>query len=338
MTSTLYRNGVVHSATHPFAQALMVEAGVITWLGDEDTADQMSAQQTIDLDGALVAPAFVDAAADLGAPADLAGAAAHGVVSLHTLTSPGRSAADASATSLGAGGHAQVEVVAYETGGAGRRGALDLEAVSDDQAVAAVVSATRAHRPVALVVGTAQSEQRALRALETASEREGAAAVARAGHRLVGLRSVSAETSAQVARLGVRVTFVVPDLPLGSAAAAGLAVSLGGFSSDPWGAVLHAMTQEPAAERVSARAAFRAATRGGWRAVGQDDVGELRPGAVAHLAVWRGGHLGVQGPRSAWSSDARAGTPLLPFLEADDQRPVCLRTVRAGAVIYDTWG
>ncbi len=330
MTRTLYRNGVVHSASHPFAQALMVEDGVITWLGDEDTADQMAAPETIDLDGALVAPAFVDAAADLDRAPDLADAAAHGIVSVHTLR-PGGSWPNGGP---GDGGHDdQVEVVAYAAG----RGVVDLEQVSDEEALLAVESATRAHAPVVLRVGSS-SEHRALDVVEAVSDRTGAAAVARAGHRIVGVRDVSEARSARIVRLGLRVTLVPPHLPLASAASAGLAVSLGGLSHDPWGVLLEAMTQEPAGERVSARAAFRAATRGGWRAVGQDDVGELRPGAVAHLALWRANHLGVQGPRSAWSSDARAGTPLLPFLEPDEARPACLRTVRAGVVIHDTLG
>lgn len=337
MTRTLYRNGVVHSASHPFAQALMVEGGVVTWLGDEDTADQMAAEETIDLDGALVAPAFVDAAADLDGPADLADAAAHGIVSVHRLRSgePSPSPTGDPQPDVGAP-DAHVEVVGYGPGWGSV--VVDLEQASDEEAALAVDSGTRAQRSVVLVVGTPLAEQRALDAIEAASERASVAAVARAGHRIVGLREVSAAASERIVRLGVRVTFVAPHLPLASAASAGLAVSLGGLSRDPWGVLLHAMTQASAGERVSARAAFRAATRGGWRAVGQDDVGELRPGAAAHLALWRAGHLGVQGPRSSWSSDARAGTPLLPFLEPDEPRPTCLRTVRAGAVIHDTLG
>ncbi|MCZ2264827.1 amidohydrolase family protein, partial [Isoptericola sp. QY 916] len=63
MTSTLYRNGVVHSPADPFAEALLVDDGVVTWLGAEDTAAGLAARadRVIDLDGALVAPGFVDA-------------------------------------------------------------------------------------------------------------------------------------------------------------------------------------------------------------------------------------------------------------------------------------
>ena len=57
MTSTLYRNGVVHSPADPFAEALLIDDGVVTWLGAEDTAAGLAARadRVIDLDGALVA-------------------------------------------------------------------------------------------------------------------------------------------------------------------------------------------------------------------------------------------------------------------------------------------
>ena len=63
MTSTLYRNGLIHSATDPFAQALLVDDGVVAWIGADDTAAGLAARadRVIDLDGALVAPGFVDA-------------------------------------------------------------------------------------------------------------------------------------------------------------------------------------------------------------------------------------------------------------------------------------
>ncbi|MEK8173515.1 amidohydrolase family protein [Streptomyces sp. M19] len=63
--------------------------------------------------------------------------------------------------------------------------------------------------------------------------------------------------------------------------------------------------------RISARAAFTAHTRGGWRAIGRDDAGVLVPGAPADYAVWRTGELLVQVPDervAGWSTDPRAGT------------------------------
>jgi predicted amidohydrolase YtcJ len=56
---TLYRNGRVYSAAEPRATAMLVRDGRIAWLGAD--ADAPAADRTVDLDGALVAPAFVDA-------------------------------------------------------------------------------------------------------------------------------------------------------------------------------------------------------------------------------------------------------------------------------------
>ena len=86
---------------------------------------------------------------------------------------------------------------------------------------------------------------------------------------------------------------------------------------DPWGTVRAAAFHRTPAHRISARAAFTAHTRGGWRAVGRDDAGVLVPGAPADYAVWRVGDLVVQAPDERvanWSTDPRSGTPGLPDL------------------------
>ncbi|RKF28952.1 amidohydrolase [Micromonospora globbae] len=57
--STLYRGGVLHCPADPQATALLVSGGRITWLGVD--ADAPAADRVVDLDGALVTPAFVDA-------------------------------------------------------------------------------------------------------------------------------------------------------------------------------------------------------------------------------------------------------------------------------------
>jgi predicted amidohydrolase YtcJ len=61
--SILYRNGVIHSAADANAQAILVDDGVVAWLGADDTAAGLAARadRVIDLDGALVTPGFVDA-------------------------------------------------------------------------------------------------------------------------------------------------------------------------------------------------------------------------------------------------------------------------------------
>ncbi|MBO4160271.1 amidohydrolase [Micromonospora antibiotica] len=57
--STLYRGGVLHCPAEPSATALLVRDGRIAWLGG--AADAPAADRVVELDGALVTPAFVDA-------------------------------------------------------------------------------------------------------------------------------------------------------------------------------------------------------------------------------------------------------------------------------------
>ena len=60
MTSLLV-SGRVHSPTHPDATAMAVRDGVVAWLGSDHVGrGQFADAQIIDLEGAFVAPAFVD--------------------------------------------------------------------------------------------------------------------------------------------------------------------------------------------------------------------------------------------------------------------------------------
>ncbi|MGW7284677.1 amidohydrolase [Streptomyces sp. NPDC054847] len=107
---------------------------------------------------------------------------------------------------------------------------------------------------------------------------------------------------------------------------------------DPWGTVRAAAFHRTPEHRISVRAAFTAHTRGGWRAVGQDDAGVLVPGAPADYAVWRTGALIVQAPDdrvARWSTDPRSGTPGLPDLGPGAELPVCVRTVVGGQTVFE---
>lgn len=106
---------------------------------------------------------------------------------------------------------------------------------------------------------------------------------------------------------------------------------------DPWGSVRAAAFHRTPEHRISARAAFTAHTRGGWRAAGRDDAGVLVPGAPAHYAVWNVDDLVVQAPDArvaGWSTDPRSGTPGLPDVTPGRELPRCLRTVVAGRTVH----
>ncbi|MFF5498833.1 amidohydrolase [Streptomyces aquilus] len=61
--TVLLRRGEVHSPADPFATAMVVESGQVAWVGSEGAADAFAdgVDEVVDLDGALVTPAFADA-------------------------------------------------------------------------------------------------------------------------------------------------------------------------------------------------------------------------------------------------------------------------------------
>ena len=131
--------------------------------------------------------------------------------------------------------------------------------------------------------------------------------------------------------------------PLALLASQGVPLALGsdapvtGF--EPWASVRAAVNHHTPGSAVSARAAFAAATRGGWRAGGVRDgtTGTLIPGALASYAVWDAGPLDVSAPRDAvqrWSTDPRSRVPALPAMNPTEALPRCRQTVHRGAVIY----
>lgn len=545
MSATLYRNGVIHSSADPFAQALLVDDGVVAWLGDDDTADGLAARadEVVDLDGALVAPAFVDAhvhvletalalesvhlAADAGvrsladaldavaraarerpvdqqdvpllgfgwdelawperrpptrheldaaaggAPVYLARVDVHSAVvstalarsagledlpgwsddgrvereAHHAAREAARRVSDERRTALyrRALTHAASQGVAsvHEQSAPfidTRAGLVELLATTADPASGLpLVVGYRGERCVTVddaralleavpgltgiggdlnVDGSLGSHTAALRApyadadgsgvlylsaeeicnhvtavtraglqggfhvigdramdevvlgLRAAADVEGVEAIGRAGHRLEHAEMVDAPTLASLILLGVRLS-VQPAFdaawggdggmyaqrlgagraaalnPLADLAGAGVPLAFGSDSPvtpvSPWAGVRAAVLHRAPEQRISARAAFRASTRGGWRLAGLDHTGagELRVGAPAHLAVWRADHLVVQAPDgrlASWSTDARSGTPLLPYLGPDAPEPQCLRTVRDGVVLFDALG
>jgi predicted amidohydrolase YtcJ len=206
----------------------------------------------------------------------------------------------------------------------------------------------------------------AVDALERVVADLGVVAVARCGHRLEHLEMVTADQAAKLGTWGV-IASVQPNFdalwggsdgmyadrlgpergsrlnPLALLASQGVPLALGsdapvtGF--EPWESVRAAVNHHTPGSGVSPRAAFAAATRGGWRACGirDDNMGALVPGAPASYAVWDAGDLEVHAPDDTvqrWSTDPRSRVPALPRLGPADDLPRCRRTVHRGAVIH----
>lgn len=105
--------------------------------------------------------------------------------------------------------------------------------------------------------------------------------------------------------------------------------------ADPWTWVRAAAHEGPEDERISDRAAFLAATRGGRRLLGIAHPGSLVPGAPAALVVWEPWDLTVRGQDEriqTWSTDPRSRTPMLPDLT--EGSPHALLTVDEGRVVH----
>ncbi|MEV8036932.1 amidohydrolase [Streptomyces sp. NPDC086182] len=200
--------------------------------------------------------------------------------------------------------------------------------------------------------------------VRAAAEKVGLARVRAARHRVEHAEMLTPETVAGFAELGLTAS-VQPVFdalwggedgmyaqrlgverartlnPFAALLRAGVPLAFGSDSPvtplDPWGTVRAAAFHRTPEHRVSARAAFTAHTRGGWRAVGRDDAGVLVPGSPADYAVWRTGRLVVQAPDdrvARWSTDPRSGTPGLPDLTPGNDLPVCLRTVVGGRTVF----
>lgn len=194
----------------------------------------------------------------------------------------------------------------------------------------------------------------------------GPVAVARCGHRLEHVEMINAEQATKLGHWGV-IASVQPNFdalwggadgmyarrlgaergsrlnPFALLASQGVPLALGSDAPvtafDPWVSVRAAVNHRTPGSAVSARAAFAAATRGGWRAAGVRDgkAGTLTPGAPASYAIWDAGALEVHAPRDTvqrWSTDPRSRVPALPRLGPDDALPRCKRTVHRGAVIH----
>lgn len=61
MTSTLLVGGTIRTPVHPAATAMVVDGDRVGWVGTDSGADRRGVDQVVELDGALVTPAFVDA-------------------------------------------------------------------------------------------------------------------------------------------------------------------------------------------------------------------------------------------------------------------------------------
>lgn len=231
-----------------------------------------------------------------------------------------------------------------------------------DQLAEHVVAAVEAGMQCGFHVIGDEAIDAALTGFESAAARIGLRRVVAGRHRLEHVELASDEAIGRMARLGL-VASVQPAFdrlwggtagmyaarlgsrraaamnPLARFAAAGVPLCLSSDAPvtqlDPWGGVRAAVRHQTPGAGLSPKAAFAAATRGGWRAMGDDESGVLTPGAPATFAVWDAEP--VEPTRaderiSAWSTDPWWSLTGLPDL---DETPVCLRTVVMGRTVFE---
>lgn len=313
----IIHNATIHSPVERFATAMHIENGIIVWLGDEDTAGYRAKAhpqaETVDADRALITPSFHNTWAQ-----EIASLHAHGITAAHIPATGPQPVAPVEHLDL-VGRHDQAPALGP---------AVHVLAAETDRAeINEFLAQQRATGVTAALTIADEADADTLRGLGPVPPGSLLHVHASAGidpELLHGWNVIVVFDGGEVA------------LPLAAMAGAGVPYALGG-ELDPWQIINRALHDGPAP--ISARAAFNAMTRGAWRLTPGvfDPRGVIRVGAPADLALWQVDVLAVQAPdekTAFWSTDERAGTPLLPALGEDEAPPrlagVMHRGIRVG--------
>ncbi|GAA1143944.1 hypothetical protein [Nesterenkonia lutea] len=399
----LLTNGTIHSPSEPYADAMVVEEGLIAWVGSSETAEKLNVGSMVvqNLDRALVAPAFVgwvdigvEDASDLAVQTtqtlEAAAGRGFGAVRLNLELAPDR-LAQASAESMletvfsAAAAHAvRVYPVLTVSGLGSLESSQRLPAIEKALALLGPVDSILG-RPVAIQLDLATVldqlvEVRAGAALarrqlilrtvapgrpasqgaagEDLAPAELVAALVDSTSRLreqrrspagslptvlAGFDSAAREDWEALLNTGIQV-LIRGAGHLATALSVGVPVSaVGEPGENPWSVVTRHVhhPQDP----VSVRAGFNAQTRGAYRSLPEASgtpasSAQLDAGSRATYGVWDVDSLAVQTPDSrtaAWSTDVRARTPLLPYLDGETL-PTLVSTVIDGREVHPPAG
>ncbi|NLS08664.1 hypothetical protein HGQ17_01320 [Nesterenkonia sp. MY13] len=365
--SELLHNGTVHSTAQPYAEAMVVENGQISWLGSDETAERMdTAELTVtDLDRGLVAPAFVGLVSlelDSTSPATVEqtlddAAQTHGYAALrlvlglnvHQLQNDQEATGQKLREVLTAAAEHRIEVwPVVELSGVTADGgapsiqpvnelldlletveipgrqvavALDLTAVAENllgvrswcaEAGRQLLLNTTGADPEVVVEAVVTTQKHLRELKQTPSPATPTV--------LVGFDSTERSHWEELLNTGVHVLLTGPG-HLVTALSVGVPVSAAPEQGqNPW-QLISDHVHHPQAP-VSVRAGFNAQCRGAYRSLpdAPAGAGQLNPGSEATYVIWEVDSLAVQTPNStvsAWSTDTRARTPLLPFLDGE---------------------
>lgn len=365
----MFHNGSVYTPVDPFASAMVVEDGQVVWVGSEQaaTAIRDDRMNVVDLYGDLLTPGVVNSSVDLTQVPDVAAA-------LQSAAQQGFTAVVHTGPDVGPNAlHGQPglpEVLHWPTLDAqekaeSARSVVDSWSKTDDAValvglrldlgqadgpqnaeICAFLQICLEHnlRPAVVVPG-AQEGAAVVAAVDHVAEAVGQRRLNAAGLRLEFAESMTAGEVKDVLEATADHALSVCLDPEQTALAGeyyrrGLPVTLGfaQIDANPWAGVKALVNHAESEERISARAAFTAATRGAWRALGRGGpmAGQLAPGTPATFGRWQVEALMVQGAAgtaASWSTDPRARTPLLPALE-EESLPVCVATAINGTQVW----
>lgn len=332
MTTTIFLDGSIYSPADPFATAMLTSGGTVEWVGQDAGARsiQDDTMHAVPLNGDLITPTFTLAAApahtldQANTLIDTARSHGYGQLHLfiigellHTLDQlPAHTLTYINSTDANENTLATAHGVYYSDDNLPTPQDLTHHASTGTK-----VSLTNPTPERTAAYLTALAEVQPLDRLRLAP-------------RIDGLTTADSATIERARELSVTLAFSsdyrASAETFAAALAAGVSVALG---SDPhiqpqhlgWDLVSVAVNAA-GESAVSARAAFQSMTRGPQRAAGASNpmAGQLVPSAPATFARWNVTELMVQTPDnriSAWSTDPRARTPLLPALAADVELP-----------------
>lgn len=324
-SSLLLTNAYIHSVADPYANAMHLENGVISWLGASEAAERMLAATTTtpveshDFDGLLITPAFIDG------------------FSTHALQTGDERFGLSSTTKI-------ADAVYYGHPDEDDTDGIYVPAENLDQ-LGALLGQIKP--PTQLLIESTGPDT--LTAILSQLSEQKNSSLMRSRHRIVLNHTVTDEHIALLVKTHSSVT-VIPDVqtaqpqfhaPLASLIAQGVhvAAGTGEWTDSIWHLLTAMIEHSDQQQRISTRAAFNTVTRDGIRvlpsriAQAQMGSGQIAAGSPADLNVWHAQQLGVQAPdvkAAHWSTDKRAGTALLPILESTETQPQLRRVIRNG--------
>lgn len=316
----IIHNATIHSPVERFATALHVEDGVIVWMGDEDTAkyraEAYPEAEVLDAHRCLITPTFHDSFSHARRSEELH---ARGVTAAHVhIDSTAELAPFAD----------RLDAIGIFHGAPAPGPSVHLlgPGASAPQ-MRQFLQTPRPGMSEAGLVLTDTGDLRAFEELVSDPQSPKARVYVNAG----------LEVNAEDLHGWSVVVLLDGDIRLrvGDLSRLGIPFAVSGTGT-AWETITQLLVDGPAP--ISSRAGFNAHTRGAWRLTPRqgEPRGILRVGAPADLAWWEVNALAVQAPdehAAFWSTDQRAGTPLLPALGAGEEPPRLARIARAGGFL-----